>query len=389
MEIGAASSTAGDADEAARELCGMVGDIETDLAVVWISSHHSENYERVVSRICAELNPRNIIGCTCESVIGPDEEIEGEACAALWVARMPSVRIMPFVLDQNDFVTLRSPEDWRDRLGVAIGDAPTFIMLPDPFSIQLHLCLRVMDEVFPGSTIVGGVASAAREAGKNRLFLNDQILRQGMVGVSLTGAFNVSAIVSQGCRPIGSTYVITKAESNVILELGGRHAYDVLRELHESASSSEQDLIRTGLHVGRAVDEHLESFGPGDFLIRNVAGVVENKGLAVTDFLRAGQTIQFHVRDAMAADQHMRATVTSAVAKMPGTPAGGLLFNCNGRGTRLFEDRSHDIAIINEVIPDCPVAGFFAAGEIGPVAGKSFLHGLTSSLILFQDDETA
>jgi small ligand-binding sensory domain FIST len=32
--------------------------------------------------------------------------------------------------------------------------------------------------------------------------------------------------------------------------------------------------------------------------------------------------------------------------------------------------------------PDLPLAGFFANGEIGPVAGRSCLHGFTASLAL-------
>jgi small ligand-binding sensory domain FIST len=30
-----------------------------------------------------------------------------------------------------------------------------------------------------------------------------------------------------------------------------------------------------------------------------------------------------------------------------------------------------------------PTAGFFAAGEIGPVGGQSFLHGFTATIAVF------
>ena len=385
MQLRASVSAAVDPSKAAVELCEGVADITPDLAVLFVSMHSGLDYGDFAAQIRDRLNPTNIIGCTCQGVIGPDREIEEGPGAVLWVAQTEGVRVFPFVVDQNDFMTLKTAADWQDRLGAAPEDIPTFIILPDPFSVQFTACLSIMDEVFPGSTIVGGVTSGVRAPGQNRLFLNDQVLRQGMVGVSLTGSFRVSTIVSQGCRPIGSPYVITKAESNVIFELGGLDAYTVLKNLHDQSSAADQALIRSGLHLGRAINEHLEQFGPGDFLIRNVAGVLKNKGIAVTDYLRAGQTIQFHVRDAASADAEMRGLLTTSAAKMARAPVGGLLFNCNGRGTNMFGRKDHDIGLINTLIPECPIGGFFAAGEIGPVGGRTFVHGLTSSLILFHD----
>jgi small ligand-binding sensory domain FIST len=64
--------------------------------------------------------------------------------------------------------------------------------------------------------------------------------------------------------------------------------------------------------------------------------------------------------------------------------AGGLLCSCNGRGTRMFAESGHDIELARRVMPGTPMAGFFAAGELGPVGGKNFLHGHTASLALFR-----
>ncbi len=385
MIIKSTLSTESDPHKAADEVCAAVEGVTPDVAALWISPHHGPEYDDVVNRICDKLNPRNLIGCTAESIIGPDCEVESAPAVALWVASMPDTRVLPFILDQNDLTTLETTADWQDRLGVDPETVPTFIILPDPFSVQFDACLAHMDDAFPGSTIVGGVASAAHAPGENRLFLNDQILRQGLVGISLTGNVRVSTVVSQGCRPIGSTFVVTKAEANVIYELGGRDAYAVLKEVHSRAGSDDQALMKHGVHIGRAIDGNLSSFGIGDFLIRNIAGVVENKGIAVTDCFRAGQTIQFHLRDAESADTEMRALLQSRSRNMGNPPAGGMLFNCNGRGTRLFSGRDHDVTLINEVMQNCPIAGFFAAGEIGPVGGRTFVHGLTSSLILFHE----
>ena len=64
-------------------------------------------------------------------------------------------------------------------------------------------------------------------------------------------------------------------------------------------------------------------------------------------------------------------------------PAGALLFTCNGRGSRLFTQPDHDAGLLAEVLGKIPVAGFFCAGELGPVGGQNFLHAFTTSIAVF------
>ena len=303
------------------------------------------------------------------------------------MAELPRVRVLPFILDFMDLQTLETGESFRDRIGVALDDRPSFIVIPDPFSMPADDLLGRLDRAFPGSPIVGGMASGAEAIGQTRLFLNDQVLRQGVVGVSLTGDVTITSVVSQGCRAVGKTYVITGCRDNLITELGGRPAYEVLKEVYAGASAQEQELMQTGVHVGRVVNEALDEHSPGDILVRNVLGVVGGKAIAVGDYLRLGQAVQFHVRDARTADKDMRLLIRSRVVERNLSPAGGLLFSCNGRGSRLFGQPNHDISIVNELIDSCEVAGFFAGGEIGPIGDATFVHGLTSSLVLFTSPE--
>jgi small ligand-binding sensory domain FIST len=192
-------------------------------------------------------------------------------------------------------------------------------------------------------------------------------------------------LVSQGCRPIGDPFVITKAERNVIYELGGVPAVVQLHNLLISLPTHEQDMVRRGLHLGRVVNEYQEHFEYGDFLIRNVLGIDPESGaIIIGDYVRVGQTVKFHLRDWQSADADLR-QMLAAVRKSGGAPGGALLFTCNGRGTRLFPEPHHDALAIREVLGDIPVAGFFAAGELGPVGGRNFMHGFTASIALFED----
>lgn len=387
MEFRATLSIERETSRAVDQICREVAGFEADLALVFTSHHHIPEIDGLVSAIGERLNIRNLIGCTAESIIGPDREVERAPALAFWAARLPGVQILPFYLDQSDLERFENLDEWHDRLGVRADDHPSLIVLPDPYSIDVETCLEKLDQAVSSSVIVGGVASGASGPGQNRLFLNDQTLQQGLVGVSLCGPVKISSVVSQGCRPIGTTFVVTKSQDNIIEELGGRPALEVLQEVFRTAEPAEQALIQRGLMVGRVVDEHLREFQPGDFLIRNVMGIVEQRALAVSDAIRPGQTVQFHVRDSKTASDEMNALMSTEVGKLPHPPAGGLLFSCNGRGRRLFGRSNHDIGVVNSNAADCAVAGFFANGEIGPVGQKTFIHSFTSSLILFSEPE--
>jgi small ligand-binding sensory domain FIST len=202
----------------------------------------------------------------------------------------------------------------------------------------------------------------------------------GTSGVAISGGVAVRTIVSQGCRPTGRSFVVTRAEGNVIQELAGQPALRRFEEVMHHADPRDRRLVRDGLFVGIVIDEYKEEFERGDFLIRPVLGADPRTGaLAVGDYVEVGRTVRFQVRDAESADEDLR----TMLAGVRDRPAGALLFTCNGRGSRLFGVPDHDVSAIRDALPALPVAGFFCNGEIGPVGGRNFLHGFTASVAFF------
>ena len=200
----------------------------------------------------------------------------------------------------------------------------------------------------------------------------------------LDGGVGVHTLVSQGCRPIGQPFIVTRAEGSLVLELGGRPAVSRLQELADEASADDRELLRHGLHVGLVVDEHRAEFGPGDFLVRNLLGADPNSGaLVIGEQVRVGQTVQFHVRDAAAAAEDLDALLVGEQA------AAGLVFTCTGRGQHLFGAPDHDAEAVRALLGPIPLAGAFCAGEIGPIGGRSHLHTFTASIALFESGRRA
>jgi small ligand-binding sensory domain FIST len=346
-----------------------------ELTVVFASPHRAADLERL-----ANLDvPGTLIGVTGEAVVGPGREIEGSAALAIWAVRLPQdVALKPFRIEAG-----ARPAGDRASESRSDGAVPAAVLLlGDPFSFAADAWLAHWNQLWRGVPVLGGMASAARRPGENRLVLNREVFSDGAVGIELGGPVPVRAVVSQGCRPIGRTLLVTRAEGNLIRELGRRPALEVLQEIVADLDESDRELLRHGLHLGRVIDEYRESFGRGDFLVRNILGITEDGAIVVGEPIRVGQTVQFHVRDADSADQDLRALLTRAMAEGD-RPSGALLFSCNGRGTRMFPVPDHDVTTIGEVVGDIPVAGFFAMGEFGPVSGQNFVHGFTASVALF------
>ena len=101
-----------------------------------------------------------------------------------------------------------------------------------------------------------------------------------------------------------------------------------------------------------------------------------------------GQIVRLHARDARSADRDLREALACGARRSAASrPAGALLFTCNGRGRAHVRRGRPRRATLARELGGAPTAGFFAAGEIGPVGGESFLHGFTASVAVFADPD--
>ncbi|HLJ93794.1 MAG TPA: FIST N-terminal domain-containing protein [Gemmataceae bacterium] len=358
-----------------------------DLALLFFSPHHIEGADALADAAQRRLAARCLLGCSGEAIVGNDQEIEAAPALSLWLARWPvPVELHPFhlVVEQTpDGVSLLG---WPDALLSTDPAHAVLFLLGDPFTFPANLFLDRINDAHPGLRVMGGMASGGRRAGETQLLLGNQSVSHGAVGVLLQGPIPMRSIVSQGCRPIGQHMVITQAQENIVLELGGQPPLARLQQLWQDLSPNDQRLFQQGLHIGRVINEYQGEFQRGDFLVRNVLGLDRESGaLAITDEVRVGQTVQFHVRDAETADEDLHALLQRDVQKHTKRPAGALVFTCNGRGTRLFSEPHHDARAVRAEVGAVPLAGFFAMGELGPVGGQNFIHGFTASVVLFEE----
>ena len=387
MEFASAITTAQDVEAAVEAVITQIpaqlrGDT-VDFALAFLSPHFRLEARTVSKQLQTVLQPGTLLGCTAEGVIGRGREVEREPALALVAARLPGVTVAPFSLQSMAWEsTLGDRAAFRQTL--AVPDSPNlFVLLADPFTTPMAAVLSAFNRFYPGVPVVGGMASGSPRAGGNALLLNGELLNNGAVGLALSGPVEIDVVVSQGCRPIGQPLLVTEAQENIIVSLDGVTPLAHLQHLLAELSPEDQQLLQQGLFVGRAITPNQAGLGRGDFLIRGVMGLDQERGaLVVGDRVEPGETIQFHVRDANTATEDLEMMLAPQLFFDP--PAGGLLFSCNGRGTRLYDHPDGDISTIQNVVGQVDLAGFFCAGDIGPIGGQNFLHGHTASLALFR-----
>ena len=370
-------------DQLTRQLAGPV-----DLLVIFATARYRDKFRLLHDHLASALAPQVDLGVTAAGVIGVQQELENSPGLSVLAAQMPGAVLRPISYEQIDWPeVIEDPAALPDQTQTEDIDVRAMLLLADPYSTPVARILPTFNRAWPGVPVVGGMASGADGPGGNRLLIDGQVFRDGAVGVAIGGDVRVDATVSQGCRPIGIPFVITRAKRHVVQELGGRKALGVIQEMVEELNEEDRELLRSGLLVGRVIDEYKERFGRGDFLIRGVVGVDEDEGyIAIGDTqVRVGQTIQFHVRDQRTAEEDF--SLLLSAQNLYGPASGALLFSCNGRGTQLFDQPHADATMIHEALGDVPLAGIFAAGEIGPVGDQNFLHGQTASLLLFRPVE--
>jgi small ligand-binding sensory domain FIST len=346
-----------------------------DLALLFVTPPHAGALEDAARAIRHLLAPGALLGCAAVSVVGGGREVEQTPGVALWAGRTGPVT--PFHLTVQDTPDGQTVTGWPDEIP---DDPSALLLIPDPFSFPADPFLVRLGQDRPGLAVVGGMASAARGPGGNRLVIDDRVVSAGAVGAFLPASLTVSPVVSQGCRPVGSPFAVTRAEGNVIFELGGKPALDRLQEVAAGATDADRRLLSEFVHIGRVIDERQIEFDRGDFLMRNVLGADPRVGaIMVNDQVEVGATVQFQVRDAVSAGDDLAQLMGSRTAD------AALLFTCNGRGSHMFPEPDHDASLVSESLGGVPLAGMFCAGELGPIGGRNFVHGFTASVVLISN----
>ena len=372
------------AEAADRARAGLEG--ACDLAVVFASGQHLSMAKWLLSEVHERLEPRALLGCGAGGTVAGGHELEDTPGLVVWGASLPTADLETMHLtaerEADGFRLLGLPESLAVARDDSTAPDESVIALCDPLSFPPEELLAQIERSRPHVPILGGLASASF-AGGAVLLQDGDVHTDGAVGIRMQG-LEVLPCVSQGAGPVGPEMTITSGEANVIGQLAGKPAMERLGEVIAALPEKERELAASGVLIGLVIDENRPEYDRGDFLVRPIIGADRESGaIAIGEQVRVGQTVRLQVRDAASADEDLRQSLRAQAQALGSDGAAGtLLFTCNGRGSHMFEVPDHDAGAIEDAL-GAATAGFFCAGEIGPVGGRNFLHGFTATMAVF------
>jgi small ligand-binding sensory domain FIST len=392
--------------------------------ILCVGQPFEKRFVELADAAAARLGAKVLVSVLGGGVVGGGREHEFEACiSVLGGALPPGTEASPFVLgrrapgapfDSDNWSNVVAPLFSKLQRTDAFSKPAAFLLFGDPQS-AIDTAVEFIDESCPTSVVVGGLTCplsrdvpsiALHEHGAART-----VTAGSVVGVALRGPrLEVHSITAQGAVGVGPVMRVTACpRPNVIAQLDGKKAVDRLRECAAEAVAAAPRLdaqMKTGVLVGVSNRGPREAAAPPSavddgFLVRAVAGATTDGSLVIGDGkIRAGSTLQLHVRDADAARADLkqvlqRYALERAFAYAPNSnPLAVFLVACSGRGEALFGNRGHDSDAIRAAFDYAvPVGGFFANGELGPIAATAaadgpkatHLHGFTSVAAILYD----
>lgn len=358
---------------------------QVSLGLVFMTPRFFPYAKQVLELLRVHARIPLLVGCSSSSLVSGTEELEDNPGLVLALYALPGAKLTGTYFTQPQVEEAEGHDYWHGVTTVKPSQTNGWLTFIDPFHLDSESWLRSWNESYPGSPVYGGLSSGIFADQVTQIYFNGEVYEEGGVTICVGGDVKLAGVISQGCTPIGDTWTLTRVEQNLIHKIANRPAYEVLSETVNEMSTDEQKKVRGNLFIGLVVNEYLEDFHRGDFLVRNLLGGDPQTGvLAVGAMPRAGQTMQFQRRDAEAASEDMSELLERAKTQLGGaTVYGGCLCCCNGRGRNLFGSSGHDAQMVQKQFGGIGLSGFFCNGEIGPVGQKNFLHGYTASLALF------
>lgn len=360
-----------------------------DLVLIGVTAPHAGALEDILHATSVLLSPTVQLGASSERLVSGSREVDGSAAVAIcamWSSQehssgllhgaSPRIKapIRPVRLELHQTGpnrALHGIEQLRDATG-------TLVLLADAAMGELDLCLDRIAEIAPLLVVVGGTPGTSRNSGATRLCLDKTVYTHGLVAALLPSEIATSPQVSQGCMPLGQPMLATRVERNVIYELGGQPALEVVQSVLSALPPEARSAARDSLHLGLLPDP-VRGVTQQQFLYCNVLGADKAAlSILVGRDVPVGSPVQFALRDsATAAEDLLRVLSEVPVA------SGCLAFTARGRGADHFGNPLHDASRIAEALEPAAVWGIACFDSFGPIGAMSELHEQAATLLVF------
>jgi len=377
------SSTRAAVDAAAQAVLSLEGP-RPDWAIGFVSPEHGPHLDALLEALSSKLETPYVAGCSASGLIAPGEEFEEGPFVGVLAAASDQLRATPFLFHDEGDQGLTAGLRLGQRFAASRESDDLLVVCPDPFHVRPDRLLQSLAATLGGVPVVGGAASGNGAKASTFQFCGTEAGRSAVAGFRLGGSFRHVIGVTHGCKPLGGPLRVTRSHENLILELEGRPAGNLLRELAPAKLLADTALVLRYLAVGMLPDGDPHPIESGHFVVRNIVAYDPDTGVvAISDRVEEGQHLFFVARESGAA----RADLARMLRELSPERTGlryrfGIYFNCLARGRTLYGDDGIDSATLAEALPGIPILGFFGNAEIGPLDGVNQLFTYTGLLLL-------
>ena|GEM_PF-1465605 len=388
------------ATQAVGECAGALleaGGVNPELLLISVTPPLAGALEDILGATKALLKPGVQIGVTSDRILTGSREVKGTTAismCALWSSsRSPSefaeVETQPgrpvvkglrlAVAAEDASVVSTSISSEFEQLRDATG---TLILLADSSIRNLDQILDGIAAVAPGIVVVGGSSGSSLHEGATRLCLDNNIYASGMVAALIPPEIVTRICVSKGHKPVGPALLATRVERNVIYELGGRPALEVVQEILSTLAAEKRAAARDALRIGLFVSPQWpdQQLSP-EAIYCGVLGADKATGsVIVGQEVELGATVQFAVCNSNSATADLK----SVLSGLPRVLAS-LVFSSRSRSADFFGASDHEAGLIAGALDPATVWGISCFECFGPLGSTSRVHDSAASLLLFAD----
>jgi hypothetical protein len=375
--------------EAAEQALKKAGVSKPDFVFMFASIGYDQRSLLGVVREATGGAP--LTGCSAEGTINGDDADESNFSVVVTAISSEELQwtngIVPGLEDQPRAVGKQVAQDLLPNLS---ADAIGLFVFPDGLTDYLEPFFAGLEENLPSDRFLplwgGGAGNNVSVDEPTYQYCDDEVISGGLSYALLSGKAQAGWAISHGLVPIGSARTVTRSQGNVIYEIDGKPAIEVLKEyLPEGALAEDRDWMRY------AVSLALTTKAPNymkdeEYVVRGVPAVrMADGSITVQTEVPEGTSVWFSSRD--------KEKITSRLDRMAqqiteqlgdDKPKLVFQFECLTRGKFLFREQEK-LQVLKRlrqsVGPDVPWAGFYTIGEIGPVEEHNLRHLYTSVVL--------
>lgn len=351
--------------EATQACLLQIGNVPAtaNLGFIYVTDILAAHMQDIVDMIKQATGVNHWVGSAGIGICCTGREYMDQPAIVIMLGEFAADAFQVFGIQQSDEIEGVLKRGIHAYFGIVHGDPENRSMpvLIEQFAAQLE-----------SGFVVGGLTSSRN----GNVQVADEITRGGLSGVVFSSAVTVATRLTQGVSPLGKMHEITECDGNVIIRIDNRPAFDVLKEEIGEVLSKDLNRLAGYIFVGLPVP----GSDTGDYLVRNLVGIdVEQKLLAIGDYIERGNHLLFCRRDGASAVHDMQRMLGELESGMTGKPKGAIYFSCLGRGESMFGPDSAELKMISRELGDVPLVGFFANGEIS----NHRLYSYTGVLTVF------